>query len=100
MGPAVSLGPIASERYILPSNTASLYSCVMLGRGCVDARRFTENASGAIRDFMVRDGYGFVYRRFLAPTLDVVRFAKPFGSPSHRVHERLGDGGAVLARIG
>ena len=48
-------------QYILLSNTKSLYSTVMFGRGITDDRRFIERALGNIRDFMVDDGQEFVY---------------------------------------
>ena len=76
MGPAVSLGPIASERYILPSNTASLYSCVMHGKGITDGSRFIERALSTIREFMEDDGQAFSYQRFVAPSSGTVHFAK------------------------
>ena len=63
-------------QYIIMSNTASLYSCVMYGRGISDDRRFIERALTAIREFMEDDGQQFVYRRFIAPASGMVRFAK------------------------
>jgi hypothetical protein len=63
-------------QYILLSNTKSLYSTVMFGRGITDDRRFIERALSNIRDFMEGDGQEFVYQRLIAPSTDNVRFAK------------------------
>lgn len=62
-------------QYILLSNTKSLYSTVMYGKGITDDRRFIERALGSLREFMEDDDHAFVYRRFVAPASDTVRFA-------------------------
>jgi hypothetical protein len=63
-------------QYILLSNTKSLYSTVMYGKGITDDSRFIERALGSLREFMEDDGQAFVYRRFIAPVSGTVRFAK------------------------
>jgi uncharacterized protein DUF6933 len=63
-------------QYILLSNTKSLYSTIMFGRGITDDRRFMDRALSNIRDFMEEDGQGFVYQRLIAPSTDKIRFAK------------------------
>jgi hypothetical protein len=63
-------------QYILLSNTASLYSCVMFGKGITDDSRFIERALSTIREFMADDGQAFVYQKFIAPASATVRFAK------------------------
>jgi hypothetical protein len=63
-------------QYILLSNTRSLYSTVMYGRGIMDDRRFIERALGALRESMEDDGLAFVYSRFIAPASGTVRFAR------------------------
>ena len=62
-------------QYIIMSNTASLYSCVMFGKGITDDSRFTERALTSIREFMEDDGQQFVYRKFIAPESGEVQFA-------------------------
>lgn len=42
-------------QYILMTNTQSLYSCVMFGRGITDDSRFIERALSTIREFMDDD---------------------------------------------
>jgi hypothetical protein len=63
-------------QYILLSNTKSLYSTVMYGKGITDGGRFIERALSNIREFMQDDGQEFVYERFVAPVSASVRFAK------------------------
>ena len=63
-------------QYILLSNTKSLYSTIMFGRGITDDRRFMDRALSNLRDFMEEDGQEFVYQRLIAPSCDKIRFAK------------------------
>jgi len=63
-------------QYILMSNTASLYSVVMRGRGTTGEGRFAERAMSAIHESMVRDGLEPAYTRVILPASDDVRFAK------------------------
>ena len=63
-------------QYVLLSNTKSLYSTVMYGKGVTTDSHFIERALGGIREFMEADGQAFVYRRFIVPATASVRFAK------------------------
>jgi len=63
-------------QYIIMSNTKSLYSCVMYGKGITNDGKFIERALSTIREFMEDDGQAFVYQRFIAPSSSTVRFAK------------------------
>ncbi len=63
-------------QYILLSNTKSLYSMVMHGKGITNDSQFIERALSSIREFMEADGYGGAYERFIAPASATVRFAK------------------------
>ena len=63
-------------KYILLSNTKSLYSTVMYGNGITDDNRFIERALSSLRELMEDDGQEFVYRRFIAPSSGTVRFAR------------------------
>jgi hypothetical protein len=64
-------------QYIIMCNTASLYSCVMYGKGNTDDSRFIERALTTIREFMEDDGQQFAYRKFIKPEGETVSFAKP-----------------------
>ena len=66
----------ARTQYILLSNTKSLYSMAMYGKGITSDSHFIERALSSLREFMEDDGQGFVYRRFIAPASATVRFAK------------------------
>ena len=54
-------------QYILLSNTRSLYSTVLYGKGITDDRRFIERALSSLRESLEDDGQAFVYQRFIAP---------------------------------
>lgn len=63
-------------QYIMLSNTASLYSVVMFGRGSTHDGLFVDQALDAIREFMTDDGLGLIYVNFIAPAGASVRFGK------------------------
>lgn len=63
-------------QYILLTNTKSLYSVVMFGKGITDESVLIDRALANLRDFMQADGQEFVYRRFIVPATGTVRFAK------------------------
>ena len=63
-------------QYILLSNTKSLYSTVLPGKGITNENTFIERALSGIREFMDSDGQQGVYERFIAPVSGSVRFAK------------------------
>ena len=62
-------------QYLLLSNTKSLYSTVVYGRGVMTDSHFIERALAGIREFMEADGQAFAYRRLIVPAASV-RFAK------------------------
>ena len=63
-------------QYIMLSNTASMYSCVMYGTGINHDSRFIQRAFSAIREFMEADGLLSVYEEFIIPSSGTVTFAK------------------------
>jgi hypothetical protein len=63
-------------QYILLSNTRSLYSTVMYGKGITNDSNFIERALSNLREFMEADGQEFVYHRFIVPATASVCFAK------------------------
>ncbi len=63
-------------QYILLSNTRSLYSTVLYGRGITDDGRFIQRALSNLREFMEDDGLEFVYRHLIAPASGTVGFAR------------------------
>lgn len=64
------------SQYIILCNTASMYSCVMYGKGITDDSRFIERALTTIREFMEDAGEQFAYRKFIKTETESVTFAK------------------------
>ena len=67
---------VARARYILLSNTISLYSIVIPGKGITSDAAFLRETANAIGEFLQADGNEFIYRRFVAPAMDKTTFAK------------------------
>lgn len=63
-------------QYILLSNTKSLYSTVLYGKGITNASHLIDRALSGLREFMADDGQAITYRQFIAPASGSVRFAK------------------------
>ncbi len=61
--------------YVLLSNTRSLYSTLLLGKGITTERHYTERALSGIRELLAANGQEGAYRRFIAAAASV-RFAK------------------------
>jgi hypothetical protein len=66
----------ARTQYVLLTNTKSLYSCVMFGKGMTNSSVLIDRALSNVREFMEHDGQTFVYQKFVAPATGQVRFAK------------------------
>ena len=62
-------------QYVILTNTPSLYSTVIYGRGISNDSQFLDRALGAIREFIVDDGQEFIFRKFIAPASATVQFA-------------------------
>jgi hypothetical protein len=63
-------------QYLLLSNTKSLLSTVLPGKGMTTASQFIERSLSNIRALMKEEGQEFAYERFIAPVSASVRFAK------------------------
>lgn len=63
-------------QYILVTNTASLYSCLLYGRGISDDHYLIVRVLDALREFMEDDGQQFVYQRLVAPSSATITFEK------------------------
>jgi hypothetical protein len=75
-------------QYILLTNTQSLYSTVMYGKGITHDSDFIERALSNIREFMEGEGQGLAYERFIAPASATVRFAR---APNRSVTGSMND---------
>jgi hypothetical protein len=67
---------VGRSQYILLTNTKSLYSTVLPGKGITDEKTFVEGALSSLREFMDADGQESVFERLVAPLSGSVRFAK------------------------
>ena len=63
-------------QYILVTNTASLYSMVMYGKGIADDSIFLQRAVGLIGEVLRDDDQGSVFERLIVPSTAQVRFSK------------------------
>ena len=63
-------------QYVILTNTPSLYSTVMYGRGITCDYELINRALDCVREFMVDDGQEFIYRRLIAPASATARFSK------------------------
>jgi hypothetical protein len=63
-------------QFILVSNTKSLYSTVLPGKGVTNHSSFIERALTNLREFLEADGQESVYCRCIAPSSGSVQFAK------------------------
>ena len=63
-------------QYVILSNTKSLYSTVMFGKGITNHSNFIDRALGSIRQLMEDDKHESACRRFVALAGGSVQFAK------------------------
>ena len=63
-------------QYILITNTASLYSMVMYGKGITNDSLFLQRAISLIGDVLKDDGHEFIFERLVAPASSRVFFSK------------------------
>ena len=86
-------------QYIILTNTKSLYSCVMYGKGINSDRVFIDNALNTIREFMEADGHTAVFQKFIAPAREAVTFAKALNrSVTGSMNDHINGAKLFLAR--
>jgi len=64
------------KQFVILTNTHSLYSVVMPGRGVASGAAFSDRAVECIEEFTATDGLEFIYRRFVEPDTETIRFSK------------------------
>ena len=69
---------VSRTQYILVTNTASLYSAVLYGRGISDDMRFLDSILSTVREVMEDDGLSLAYQKLVAPSSATVVFSKAF----------------------
>ena len=73
---SANLFDVGRSQYVLITNTISLYSVVMIGRGLRDERSFCKGITDYMSDFMRSDGHEPTFEKFIVPSMDTVRFSK------------------------
>lgn len=63
-------------QYILITNTASLYSVVLYGKGITNDSLFINRALSVIGDVLMDDGHEFIYHRLITPATARISFSK------------------------
>ena len=63
-------------QYVLITNTPSLYSMVMYGRGMTDDGEFVSRVTSYMGEFICDDGHVFLFERLIAPSTARVAFSK------------------------
>lgn len=63
-------------QYIILTNTASLYSMVMPGRGITDDRQFIRGVLSCMKEFMSIDGNQVIFEKVIEPESHDVIFSK------------------------
>ncbi|MBD3673865.1 MAG: hypothetical protein HUJ26_10105 [Planctomycetaceae bacterium] len=67
---------VGRVQYIILTNTASLYSCLLRGKGITNDVTFINRGLERIRELTTNDGLQHVYEEFIAPECGTVRYAK------------------------
>ncbi len=73
---SANLFDVGRSQYVLITNTISLYSVVMPGRGLRNNRLFLERARDSMSEFIRSAGYESIVEKFIVPSMDTVRFSK------------------------
>lgn len=73
---SAGLFQVGRSPHVLVTNTKSLYSTVLPGKGVTDEATFVGRVSSGIRELLEANGHRGVYERSVAPLLGTVRFAK------------------------
>lgn len=73
---SANLFTAARTQYILLTNTASLYSTILYGRGITDTERFLDRGLGSLGETLREDGFELIYQRVIAPTASRVLLGK------------------------
>ena len=63
-------------QYIILTNTASLYSIVMHGKGITNDKNFIREALSNMEEFMIMDGNQVIYENHIEPESQITYFSK------------------------
>ena len=73
---SANLFTVGRTQYVLVTNTISLYSVVMIGRGLRDERSFRKGVTDCMSDVLRSAGHGSIFEKYIVPSMDDVRFSK------------------------
>ena len=62
--------------YIILTNTVSLYSMIMYGRGMSNEKNFIKGVLTYIKHFMAADGNKSIFEKYIEPLADEISFSK------------------------
>ncbi len=71
-----NLFTVQRTQYIILTNTASLYSMVMHGRGITNDRQFIREVLSVMKEFMTIDGNKAIFEKFIEPEVKNIFFSK------------------------
>ena len=71
-----NLFTVQRTQYIILTNTASLYSMVMHGRGITSDRLFIRDTLSYMKEFMTIDGNKSIFEKFIEPEGENIFFSK------------------------
>jgi hypothetical protein len=63
-------------QYIILTNTASLYSMIMRGRGVSNDKKFIQESLTCMKELMTTDGNASIFEHFIEPSTDDASFCK------------------------
>jgi hypothetical protein len=67
---------VQRTQYIILTNTVSLYSMVLPGRGITNDNNFIREALSCIEEFMIIDGNKVMYEKFIEPESKIIYYSK------------------------
>src|SRR4030042_1045003 len=67
---------VEHTHYIINTNSLSLYSMVMYGRGITDDNEFINSTLSFMRELTINNGCEFIYRRLIVPYTAQISLAK------------------------
>ncbi len=73
---SANLFVVNRQQYILLSNTKSLYSCLMPGKGITNESKFVDKTIQSIEKFMQEDGRGRYHETLVLPECEDIHFGK------------------------
>jgi hypothetical protein len=71
-----NLFTVQRTQYIILTNTASLYSMILLGRGITNDKNFIRETLSCMEEFMIIDGNKAVYENVIEPEMQRIFFSK------------------------